>query len=90
MLGVKHFAPCKVIEDSIRFCIPCCGFRIPGAGLRILPVQIPDSKTQKIPDFSFSFASNFFAFRFLRMTSMVDIVIEGHVMRMHVCLFIFP
>ena len=63
---------------------------MPVAGLRILPVQIPDSKTQKIPDFSFSFASNFFAFRFLRMTSMVDIVIEGHVMRMHVCLFIFP
>ena len=53
------FAPCKVIQDSIRFWIPRCGFRIPGAGFRILPVQILDSKTQNIPDFSFWFAPNF-------------------------------
>ena len=53
------FAPCKVIQDSIRFWIPRCGFRIPGAGFRILPVQIPDSKTQNIPDFSFWFSPNF-------------------------------
>ena len=38
-------APCKVIQDSIRFWIPSGGFRIPDAGFRILPVQIPDSKT---------------------------------------------
>ena len=54
-----QFAPCKIIQDSIRFWIPRCGFRIPGAGFRILPVQIPDSKTQNIPDFSFWFAPNF-------------------------------
>ena len=58
-IGPSGIAPCKVIPDSIRFWIPRCGFRIPGAGFRILPLQIPDSKTQKIPDFSFWFAPNF-------------------------------
>ena len=82
-------APCKVIQDSIRFWIPRCGFRIPGAGFRILPLQIPDSKTQKIPDFSFWFAPNFHisfsrndfngGFRYWRTC-----------LWMHVCLFIFP
>ena len=55
----QRVAPCKVIQDSIRFWIPNCGFRIPDAGFRILPVQIPDSKIQKIPDFTFWFAPNF-------------------------------
>ena len=58
-IGPSGIAPCKVIPDSIRFWIPRYGFRIPGAGFRILPLQIPDSKTQKIPDFSFWFAPNF-------------------------------
>ena len=44
----------------MRFWIPHCGFQIPSAGLRILPVQIPHSKTQNIPDFSFWFAHNFY------------------------------
>ena len=39
-------------------------------------MQIPNSKTQKIPDFSFWFAP---AFCFQGMTSMTDFVIEGHV-----------
>ncbi|CAH3150092.1 unnamed protein product, partial [Pocillopora meandrina] len=46
-------------NEAEKFWIPRCGFRIPGAGFRILPLQIPDSKTQKIPDFSFWFAPNF-------------------------------
>ena len=57
---VASFASCKVIQDNIRFWTPRCGFRIPGAGFRILPVHIPDSKTQKIPDFSCWFAPNFY------------------------------
>ena len=43
----------------MRFWIPRCGFQIPSAEFRILPVQIPHSKTQKIPDFSLWFAPNF-------------------------------
>ena len=57
---VASFAPCKVIQDNIRFWTPRCGFRIPGAGFRILLVHIPDSKTQRIPDFSCWFAPNFY------------------------------
>ena len=61
---MNHFcnlfdAPCKVIQDSIRFMIPHCRFWIPGAGFKILPVQILDSKTKIIPEFSFWFAPNF-------------------------------
>ena len=48
---LAEIAPCKVIQDSIRFWIPRCGFRI-------LPLQIPDFKTQKILDFSFWSAPN--------------------------------
>ena len=55
-----YYIPCKVLQDSMRFWIPHCGFQIPSAGLRILPVQIPHSKTQNIPDFSFWFAHNFY------------------------------
>ena len=54
-----YLARCKVIQNSIRFWNPSCGFQIPDPGFRILPVQIPDSKTQKIPDFTFWFAPNF-------------------------------
>ena len=35
----NFFAPCKVIQNSIRFWIPRCGFQIPGAGFRT-PSQI--------------------------------------------------
>ena len=31
----KSIAPCKEIQDSLGFRIPCCGFRIPGTGFRI-------------------------------------------------------
>ena len=55
----NEIAPCKVIQGSIKSRIPGCGFRTPGAGFRILSLQIPDSKTQKIPDFSLWFAPNF-------------------------------
>ena len=75
-------ALCKVIQYNNRFWVPRCGFRI-------LPLQIPDSKTQKIPDFSFWFAPNFHisfsrndfngGFRYWRTC-----------LWMHVCLFIFP
>ena len=47
-------------------------------------LQIPDSKTKKITDFSFWFAPNCRISSFFReMTSIVDLVIEGHV---NVCL----
>ena len=35
-----QFAPCKVIQDSIASWIPRCGFHIPGAGFRRLPLWI--------------------------------------------------
>ena len=41
-------------------------------------MQIPDSKTQNIPDFSFGLLL-ISAFRFLGMTSIANFVIEGHV-----------
>ena len=46
------FAPCKGIQDSLGFWIPCCGFRIPGTGFRIPAQWIPDSKKRWIPFFS--------------------------------------
>ena len=85
----RPFVPCKVIQDNIRFWILRRGFRIPGAGFRILPQQIPDSKTQKIPDFSFWFAPNF------RISFSKNGFNDGFsywrtCLWMHVCLFIFP
>ena len=44
-------APCKGIQDSLGFWIPCCGFRIPGTGFRIPAQWIPDSKKSWIPFF---------------------------------------
>ena len=32
---MTSIAPCKGIQDSLGFWIPCCGFRIPGTGFRI-------------------------------------------------------
>ena len=49
---VKDFAPCKGIQDSLGFWIPCCGFRIPSTGFRIQAQWIPDSKKSWIPFFS--------------------------------------
>ena len=57
----KRIAPCKGIEDSFGFWIPCCGFRIPGTWFQI-PIlggipnswspgfQIPQVKISWIPD----------------------------------------
>ena len=83
------FASCKVIQDSIRFWIPRCGFRIPDAGFQILPLQIPDSKTQKILDFSFWFAPNF-RISFSRNDFDGGFRYWRTCLWMHVCLFIFP
>ena len=40
----SEIAPCKGIQDSLGFWIPCCGFRIPAQ-------WIPDSKKSWIPFF---------------------------------------
>ena len=48
---VKDFAPCKGIQDSLGFWIPCCGFRIPGTGFRIQAQWIPDSRKSWSPLF---------------------------------------
>ena len=59
-----QIAPCKVIQDSIRFWIPRWGFRIPKhKRFQILVSGLP----------------LIFTFRFLGMTSMADFAIEGHV-----------
>ena len=40
-LSCLHIIPCKGIQDSLRFWIPCSGFRIPGNRFRIsLPVEL--------------------------------------------------
>ena len=64
LFGPFHhsFAPCKGIQDSLGFWIPCCGFRIPGTGFRIPAQWIPDSKKRWIPFFSGLMI--FFALRF--------------------------
>ena len=49
---VISIAPCKEIQDSLGFWIPCCGFRIPGIGFRIPAQWIPVSKKSCIPFFS--------------------------------------
>ena len=49
---VISIAPCKGIQDSLGFWIPCCGFRIPGIGFRIPAQLIPVSKKSCIPFFS--------------------------------------
>ena len=62
----------------MRFWIPHCGFQIPSAGFRILPVQIhiPKHKRFQILVSGLLIISTF---RFLGMTSMANFVIEGHV-----------
>ena len=60
---IQDFAPCKGIQDSLGFWIPCCGFRIPGTGFRIPAQWIPDSKNSWIT-FFFRFEMLFFALRF--------------------------
>ena len=47
----QRIAPCKGIQNSLGFWIPCCGFRIPGTGFRIPAQWIPDSKKSWIPSF---------------------------------------
>ena len=60
------FAPCKVIQDSLGFQIPCCRFRIPGTPFQSFSVEfgfripwalfwipkrkIPDSTSNNFPD----------------------------------------
>ena len=51
MRETNEIAPCKGIQDSLGFWIPCCGFRIPGTGFRIPAQWIPDSKKSWIPFF---------------------------------------
>ena len=45
-------APCKGIQNSLGFWIPCRGFRIPGTRFRISAQWIPDSQKSWIPFFS--------------------------------------
>ena len=45
-----NIAPCKGIQDSLGFWIPCCGFRIPGTGFRIPDSSTVDSGFQKEVD----------------------------------------
>ena len=81
-------APCKGIQDSLGFWIPCCGFRILGTGFRI-----PDSGFKhsgfRIPKRSgFHFFPSFNAF--LRTSfSCSNLAILKDVIRRHNKFFFF-
>ena len=67
-------APCKVMQDSIRFWIPSCEFQMLDSGFYLYRFRIPKHKRFQI---LLSGLLLIFAFRLLGMTSMADFVIES-------------